>query len=299
MANGHAMVAYQDREAHALKFAFESKPGSWTTYSLDIPDGTEEIGQHTAITIDGSGHPAVAYLAIGLDDGMGHRTTELRLARASSAEPGEGDWTAGAIATGVGTCAGLCGPGTACIAGAAAGDPQTCTMITTDCTAQCASGDVCIAGSCTTPLVKPTVAQLASGTGLWVTLNLMPDGRLAATYYDRTRRALILALESGAGTSQFTETILDAVTPGDRGMWTTSVVDGSGTVHVAYQDALGDQLMYTSFAGAPGTPEVVDDGMRMGDRTHPVGAGASIYLLNGAPTIAYQDGMTSDVYIAQ
>lgn len=299
LANGHAMVAYQDREAKALKFAREKKPGSWETYTLDSPDGNEEIGVHTAITIDGSGKAAVAYLAIGLDDGANHRDTELRIVRATANEPGVSDWSIGTIAKGPGTCAGLCGAGTACIAGANAGDPETCTAVTGDCTAQCGSGDVCIMGACTAEVPKPTIAMPASGTGIYVTLNTMPDGRLAAVYYDRTRRALVLALESGAGANTFAETVLDSVTPGDRGMWATSVVDGSGTIHIAYQDGLGDQLMYMSTTGAAGTPEVVDDGTRAGDRTHPVGAGAAIYLSNGAPTIAYQDGMTADVYIAQ
>ncbi|MBL0220100.1 MAG: hypothetical protein IPQ07_40310 [Myxococcales bacterium] len=92
--------------------------------------------------------------------------------------------------------------------------------------------------------------------------------------------------------------MLDSVTPGDRGMSASAVIDGSGAVHVAYQDALGDQLMYTMYNGTVGTPEIVDDGTRAGDRTHPVGAGAAIYLVNGTPTIAYQDGLSSDVYVA-
>ena len=39
--------------------------------------------------------------------------------------------------------------------------------------------------------------------------------------------------------------------------------------------------------------------MRAGDRTHPVGQGAAIYLASGAPTIAYQDALTSDDYLAE
>lgn len=298
MVNAKALVAYQDREGKALKFAREKKAGSWTTYALDTPAEAEDIGSHAAMTIDGTNHPAIAYLAVGIDDGMNHRVTELRLKRASSAEPDISDWSTSLIATSTGTCAGLCGAGTACLAAATAGDPEVCTPVTNDCTSACSSGDVCIAGSCTTPLVAPTVASLATGSGMYVTLNTMPDGRLAATYYDRNRRALVLALESGANTNAFAETVLDTVTPGDRGMWATSVVDGAGTIHVAYQDALGDQVMYTSYSGAPGAPEVVDDGTRAGDRTHNVGAGAAIYLVNGAPTIAYQDGLKSDVYVA-
>jgi len=57
--------------------------------------------------------------------------------------------------------------------------------------------------------------------------------------------------------------------------------------------------MYTTWNnGTAGTPQVVDDGERPGDRTHPVGAGNAIYLVNGTPAIAYQDAMTADVYVA-
>ncbi|MBL0220099.1 MAG: hypothetical protein IPQ07_40305 [Myxococcales bacterium] len=143
MSNGHAKVAYQDREAHALKFAREKKPGSWVSYTIDTPDDLEEVGQHVAMTIDGGGHPAIAYLAIGLDDGMGHRTTELRLIRAVAAEPDVSDWSSSTISTATGTCAGLCGPGTACLAGAAATDPEVCTAITSDCASACAPRAMC------------------------------------------------------------------------------------------------------------------------------------------------------------
>jgi hypothetical protein len=81
-------------------------------------------------------------------------------------------------------------------------------------------------------------------------------------------------------------------------MWASAVVDAKGAIHVAYQDALGDQLIYTTWNGTPGVPEVVDDGQRAGDRPHNVGAAAAIYLVNGSPAIAYQDGLAADVYVA-
>jgi hypothetical protein len=150
-----------------------------------------------------------------------------------------------------------------------------------------------------TPIVDPMIDDVPTGTGLWVSMVLMPDGRLAAAYYDQARRALVLNAESAQDSNQFTETILDGNVDGaDRGMWSSAVAADDGTVHVAYQDALGDQLMYTTWNGTAGTPELVDDGERPGDRTHPVGAGNAIYLVNGTPAIAYQDGMTADVYVA-
>jgi hypothetical protein len=175
---------------------------------------------------------------------------------------------------------------------------ETCKAVTTDCTSACGDGEACIAGACTAEIEAQDVATLASGTGLFVSLVALPDGRLAAAYYDRTARALKLAVETAAGSNEFTETELHGGPTGDRGMWASAVADEAGVIHVAYQDAIGDQLLYTSWNGMPGVPEVVDDGQRPGDRTHPVGAGASIYLAGGAPAIAYQDGLTADVYVA-
>jgi len=298
MSGNLAKIAYQDRDNTQLKYAYEKKAGEWVSYILD-PSNGEDIGSHASITIDGSNHPAIAYLAVGNDDGMGHRFTELRLARSAVVNPeGPNDWGISTIVKGDGTCAGLCSTGTVCVAGAAETDPQRCAATTSDCTGACGDGTACVTGTCVDIFEKPTTAQLASGTGLFVNLVLLPDGRLAAVYYDRNQRALVLAVENAVDANAFTETVLDAVTPGDRGMWASAVVDGSGSIHIAYQDAIGDQLMYTQWAGSVATPEVVDDGQRAGDRPHTVGAASSIYLANGAPVIAYQDGLKADVYLA-
>ncbi len=298
MSGNLAKIAYQDRDNTQLKYAYEKKAGEWASYILD-PSNGEDIGSHTSFVIDGSNHPAIAYLAVGTDDGMGHRFTELRLARAAVVSPEDAnDWGISTIVKGNGTCAGLCSTGTVCVAGATESDSQRCATTTSDCTGTCGDGTGCVAGTCVDILAKPTTVQLASGTGLFVNLVLLPDGRLAAVYYDRNRRALVLALENAVDANAFTETVLDSVTPGDRGMWASAVVDGSGAIHIAYQDAIGDQLMYTQWSGSVATPEVVDDGRRAGDRTHTVGAAASIYIANGAPVIAYQDGLKADVYLA-
>ncbi|HEU0034646.1 MAG TPA: hypothetical protein VFQ53_28675 [Kofleriaceae bacterium] len=295
MANGLARIAYQDRDNGTLKFALESKPGSWSSYVVDDGSG-EEVGRYTSLVIDAGGHPAIAYIALGIDDGAGHRVTELRIARAGSQAPSSAsEWTKTVVATGIGTCGGLCNVGEACIAGA---DGQTCAAVTTDCTATCGDTQACVAGVCSDSFGEPTLADIATGTGLFAKLVVLPDARLAVAYYDRANRSLKIAVEDGPNAGTFTETALDGGANGDRGMWTSAVVDGSGTVHIAYQDALGDQLMYTTWNGSPGTPELVDDGQRPPDRTHPVGAAAAIYLAGGAPTIAYQDGMTSDVMVA-
>lgn len=300
IGGGTARVAYQDRDERTLKYAYETKAGGgWKNYIVDEGDG--ESGYFASMTIDSAGNPAIAYLALGIDDGMGHRKTELRLARGNSATPTSGgDWSSALIASAPGSCGGLCGGSEFCVEGADATEPQTCVAATTDCASACADTDVCVKGACRAKVDEPKVLAPPLGTGLYVSLVTLSDGRLAAAYYDQTRRALILAVEDAKNTSSFSETILDGNAVGaDRGMWSSAVVGPDGTVHIAYQDALGDQLMYTSWAnGTPGTPVVVDDGQRPNERAHPVGAAASIYIAGGEPAIAYQDGLKSDVYVA-
>jgi MYXO-CTERM domain-containing protein len=296
MSDGLARISYQDRDGKALKFAFERKQNDWTSHVVDAPADPEgqDVGRYSSLAIDAAGLPAIAYIALGNDDGTGHRLTELRIARASSATPSEGDWSTHFVASGVGTCAGLCPVGEACIAGV---EGPTCASVTSDCSATCADTEACIGGACTEAIADPTVADIATGTGLFARLVVLPDARLAVVHYDRAGRGLKISVENGAGANTFTEADLD-VGSGDRGLWASAVVDGAGTIHVAYQDAIGDQLLYTTWNGAPGTPELVDDGQRAGDRTHPVGAASAIFLANGAPQIAYQDGLTADVYVA-
>jgi MYXO-CTERM domain-containing protein len=295
ISRGHAMVAYQDRDNGTLKFAYEKKPGSWATMVVD--DGPNS-GQYASLIVDKQGLPAIAYVKSGLDDGMQHRQAELRVVRATNKDPGSEDsWrtSPASVTTGIATCGGLCGAGEVCIAGMMG---ETCAAVTSDCSSACGSGEACVAGACTEEIKEATVANIGTGTGLFAQLLEMPDGRLAVVYYNYSKRALEIAVENGAGAGAYTVTKLDGETNGDRGMWARAGVDPAGTVHIAYVDALGDQLMYTTFAGAPGTPEVVDDGQRNGERTHPVGAGATLIVNGGSPMIGYQDGMNADVYVA-
>jgi hypothetical protein len=297
ISGGRARVAYQDRDSGALRYAQERSRDQWSSHVVDGGNG-ETVGAYASLAIDGDGKPAIAYLAVGNDDGMGHLVTELRIARATSQDPEEGAWSTTVVTSAPGSCAGLCGAGRSCARGPVPGMPERCVASTTDCAPACGGGDVCAAGACLAAVADPTVAELATGTGLFASLVVLPDGRLSVAYYDRSRRALELSVETGAGTNLFTETSLDAAAAGDRGMWASAAVDASGTIHVAYQDALRDQLMYTTWHDMPGTPEVVDDGQRAADRPHNVGAAAALYLVNGAPAIAYQDGLTADVYVA-
>jgi hypothetical protein len=297
LSNHTARVAYQDRDTSVLKYAYESN-GGWQNYVVD-PGTGEQIGEFTRMILDGSSNPTIAYLAVGVDDGMGHRTTELRLARATGTDPQAAtDWTISTIVSAIGNCAGLCATGDACIEGSDAAS-DSCVTPTNDCTAGCGSADACVNGTCVAALATPLVYDIPSGTGLFDSPVLLSDGRLAVTYYDGEARALNIGVESGVGTSQFAPTLLDGTATTDRGMWSSAAVASDGTVDIAYQDAIGHQVMYTTWNnGTVGTPEVVDDGERAGDRPHWVGASAALWLVNDSPVVAYQDGLASDVDVA-
>ncbi len=298
LSNHTARVAYQDRDMGALKYAYETKAGgSWNNFVVDPGQG-EKIGQFTRMILDGSGYPTIAYLAVGVDDGMGHMLTELRLARASTMDPASAsDFNLTTVVSAVGSCAGLCAAGDSCVAGSA-GD--VCITPTSDCSAGCGSGDVCSSGACVAALADPMVYDVPTGAGMFDSPVLLTDGRIAITYYDQTARTLVIGVETALSSSMFMPTVLDGgTTTTDRGMWSSAAVASDGTVNVAYQDAIGDQVMYTTWkGGTPGTPEVVDDGERTGDRPHNVGAAATLFLVNDAPVVAYQDGLASDVDVS-
>jgi hypothetical protein len=144
----------------------------------------------------------------------------------------------------------------------------------------------------------PAFYDLPQGVGLFASNLLLPDGRAAVVFYDREGGALRVAEQQGG----WDLATLDGGGDMDRGAWADALVDEAGTVHIAYQDAIGDQLLYTTWdGGEAGSIEVVDDGVRDGEtRTHPVGASASLFIdSSGAISIAYQDGATSDLVIAR
>ncbi len=292
---GKARIAYYDRDNAALKFAIEESKGKFRTMTVE-DDAAIDIGAYASLSIDNAGVPAIAYLATNVPGAAGALGTELRLARATTATPGESDWTMSVIARSEASCAGACGAGTVCIVSPTAAPAQACAAPTTDCAAACGTGQACVAAMCREVFAEPAVPDMPTGSGLFVNLLSLADGRLAAVYYDRNRTALVIAVENGVGASQFTETMLDD--NGDRGMWASAIADGN-TVHIAYQDALIDAVYYTTYNGAAGMPQLVDDGTRVNDRAHPVGASATMLLRSGLPTVMYQDGMNADVMMAQ
>jgi hypothetical protein len=292
MMGGLVRIAYQDVEQQALRFGLEAGAGGSAQFSSYIVDDSAPAGDDLSLVIAQDGSPAIAYVAHA-DPGGAVVGSELRLARASVAAPGPGDWTVSTIAEAPGSCFEVCPAGAVCVESTAAGGPEQCVVPTTDC-GGCAGSEVCAQGICRQVVAAPS--QLA--TGQFVTLLALPDGRLAAVHYDRSRTALILSRETAPSSSEFDEIVLDD--QGDRGMWASAVVDAAGIIHVVYQDAVSDILLYTSWSSAgQSAVETVDDGVRQGDRAHPVGAAAALLFADGGVAVAYQDGLTADLMLAR
>ncbi|HVV84131.1 MAG TPA: hypothetical protein VHE35_13745 [Kofleriaceae bacterium] len=285
-AGGKVWVAYQDRDRHALRFAREVSAGKFSAHDVDVPAGGERIGAFASLAVRPAGGAAIAYLVSGVAAADGSRTTELRLALTGDPAPnGTSAWSVSTVASAPTSCAGLCGAGQACAAPAADGEPEVCVTASNDCTPACANDEVCVAGACRAQVTG--VSDTTPGGLGFPSAVALPDGRLAVVYYDRVRSALVASVGPAGGAAS--ETVLDDA--GDRGMWADAIADDAGTIHVVYQEAHGDQVFYTTLGAAPGTPELVDDGQRTGDRPHNVGAGAALYLVGGAPHVVYQDAL--------
>jgi hypothetical protein len=237
-------------------------------------------------------------MAVGVDDGNGGRLAQLRYAEASDGDPSQnGDWVITTIDERRISCAGLCGDGKVCLA--ASDGTESCVSPSTDCAEECAEGSACLGGSCTEAVADPVAYDIPPGIGLYASQVLLPDGRPVVVYYDRTAGDLYLA-QNLNGTWEIDSLDQDGAT--DTGMWADALVDDAGTVHVVYQDAIGDRLLYTTWSsGSAGTIEVIDDGVRAGEtRTHPVGASATLFIdAGGTLAVAYQDGASSDAVIAR
>jgi hypothetical protein len=281
--DGLVRVAYVDNDTGAVHLASEQSDGSYVMELVD--DNTGEGGAtYVSLSLSSSGEPTVAYRASVVDNNGFF--AELR---ASSRANG---WQPQVVDTAPISCGGLCGD-QVCVA-----ETNQCTSGTNDCAVECGGGEACVAAQCVAIVDEPPV-EMIEGTGLYASLLHKSDDSMVLGYYDRVLGDVRIAASSGgSGFAPVTSYNDDAL---DTGMWLTLKRDNADLVHLAFQDATGDRLMYSTFDGATiAPPMIVDDGVREGDdRTHPVGASASL-LIEGdrAPRVLYQDGLTADLEIA-
>jgi hypothetical protein len=208
----------------------------------------------------------------------------------------QSDWTVTVLDEAQIPCAGLC-TGNAVCAEDASG-LQRCATPTSDCATACADGEACVSGVCLVDVPDPPTYDYPHGIGLFPSLLYLPSANPAVAYFDRDNGDLLMQVFD----TSWTRVPIDAELPTDTGFFVSTAVDGQGTVHFAYQEALLDELRYTTWsAGGVGPVEIIDDGVRSGEsRTHPVGWSSAIFVDSaGGVAVAHQDSLTSDLVLAR
>ncbi|MDB4965674.1 MAG: hypothetical protein JWN44_1363 [Myxococcales bacterium] len=304
LSQGKPIIAYYDVTNHALKVARGGHP--FDVQTIDSGSSTVKVGLYNAISVDGDGHPTVAYVATGMPAGD-HFTSELRVATATSASPSASDWSISVVDSTQISCAGRCSSSTACIVpamvgGMPNGDTSLSTCVPVD-SAPCATActvdtQACIKGTCTNILAASKAPDLVEGIGLYVQARRTAAGQLVLVYYDREQGDLKMAT---GGPGAWTLSFIDGQSAAtDVGQFATVALGSDDSIHVAYVDAIHDALVYKHVAGGtvPMTAEVIDDGARA-DGPHSVGAGANLVLdAAGNPRVVYQDQHTADLELA-
>lgn len=300
-ADGEPRIAYQDRTHGALKLARRAGM-EWTTSIVDDGGGAE-TGRYASLALDASDTPLVAYFSPRLRNDDGTYRSELRAARAATATPtGPADFTVEVIESETIPCAGACAMGEVCVADGLRCltplDPSNCGM------AGCMTGSCVDRGDgmgpvCADTLAPPTSQDLPEGVGLFASLELLPDGRPAVAYYDRTLGELHVRVRGADAWNGWTVEGGDTV---DAGMHCDLAVGADGTLHVSYVEAVTDQLWYRQVNPDDGTSpgvEVIDDGVRP-EGTHVVGADSAILVApDGMVHVVYQDSTTADLLYAR
>jgi hypothetical protein len=154
---------------------------------------------------------------------------------------------------------------------------------------------------------KPDPYPLAEGLGLFLSSTRDPSTQApVVVYYDRYNGNLKMAKLDPTSGVFGTPVVLDGSANGNDVGWYPSVaVDAQGTVHVAYQSATKDSLLYINTKD--NVVETVDDGYRIVGTNADglpeptfdmVGNNASIQIAGTGPVIAYQDSTTHELDVS-
>lgn len=296
-------VAYYDVTNKALKFAsFDGE--NWAVSVVEKKDSSD-IGRYAKALFMPNGNPAIAYLAMepGAD---GFVTSKVRVAIAKSPSPsGPSDWSFedAAVSTKTPCRASFCKRNQeAC-------DAKTGRCLeTAKCESKCSSGKACVKSpdndesTCRDAFDNNKLDAYPEAHGLYVSAALTPKGEIGIVYYDRLRGNLMQAQKvSGAWKATIldgqTGTAPDEVDTGDVGIGASLFIDSKGDWHISYVDGNSEGLKYLRVEGGAtiGKPEVVDDGLGVGDSRfsdgqHIVGDDSNIVVTaSGQIQISYQD----------
>lgn len=292
--SGKLAVAYYDRTHRSLKFALQDGD-AWTVSTVQ-EKAASDIGRYAKLAYV-NGAWTIAFLAMEPGEG-GAVTSGVRIATSSNGST----WTFEDAHQNKATpCAArFCATGTACIK-----ETGLCTteLPKASCSPSCSSSQSCVdggggAGTCKDKRTAAELETYPEGSGAYIAIAREKAGGLGIVFYDRVKGNLMMATKSSGS---WVSTILDGETAngtdtGDVGIGATLAIDDNGVWHVAYSNGYDESLQYMQInAGAPGTPEVIDDGAGIegtpfDDGRHIVGDDANIRVTAaGDIQVAYQD----------
>jgi len=302
-ADGFARIAYFDATHGDLKFAAQGAAG-WTTHAVDEAGVT---GRYASLRIGPDGRPIVAYMQVVAGD-----TSALKVAWATTEAPASAaDWDVLVVDSLAVTCLpGSCADGEVCL-----GDSGRCEVLDdpANCAGGCGAGEVCVAGACRPRGAEPGLDDLPVGVGLFASLALLSDGSPVVAYHDSVGGDLKLAVWNAGAAAFDPPLVLDGQDAGgndtgDVGADCSLAVAADDSLHLAYQDAVLGQLRYLGLGA--GVMEIVDQGARDagGDPTDLAGAVGELHWVgnfarilvdpSGNARIAYQDGTSLDLVVA-
>jgi hypothetical protein len=309
------MVAYYDATNGALKFASSADGGAtWSTHPV-LQAAQKDAGRYAKMVVT-NGKPVVASLVVEPGTG-GYARSRVVLASATvSAPKSAADWTVQDVLVDEQTpCrAEFCATGEVCVQSTRLCQAPATGCMPADCGASSAGlgstpqACVMVQGKpgCQAVLDASHVDSYPETTGDYVTLASNPQGGLGVVVYDRTRGNLVgVANQAGKWTAQILDGQTGAndsptrVDTGDVGIGASLAITSNGDWHVSYVNGWSEALEYLMVPAGnlakPGTPEVVDDGMRIAgtpnaDGAHVVGDDSSLSVdASGTVRIVYQD----------
>jgi hypothetical protein len=334
------LVTYENATEGSLEAAYGTFTGtgpddvsfSWSFHTID-PDGGAMV-LWTDVTLDGAGHPVVAYTVASLPEvaeGVTQPQFSQRVATATVSAPASiEDWTIEALAEGDARCSPQlpCDEGYFCArvgyhgVCAAIAPEGSCNSASTG-TSTCASGGGLLGGSetCVSGEELPdafcndsqhpgfccmgpqNAFDFPPVEGLYNDIEATSAG-LALVYYARVSGELRLRVK--AADTWGAATCLAGCSAGqDSGPGASLFVDGADVLHVAYVDALAGDVRYLSatLAGAVAQNVLVDEGTitSFPDRDGPgfVGDDSDIVIVDGEIRIVYSDTANHEALLAR
>ncbi|MCE9579761.1 MAG: hypothetical protein K8W52_41980 [Deltaproteobacteria bacterium] len=153
---------------------------------------------------------------------------------------------------------------------------------------------------------KPDPYPLPDGLGLFLQSARNPMTQApVVVYYDRVNGDLKMAeFDATAGTFK-APVVVDGADGTDVGWFPSVAVDAEGTIHIAYQSATRDDLLYVNTK--TNAPELIDDGYRIVGQTpegypkpefHFIGNDASLQVSSGGPVVTYQDSTSHELLLS-